>query len=506
MDHPYTDNDIEAFSNDREGHCFDRKSARKDTDEIAKHLMAFANAAGGKLVVGIEDDGEVTGFKRDKAHSIESFEQAHVTELAPAPRIETERIPVVNNKGDDDQVLVMDVACSENQVVRRRKDGKVALRQGDKSVWLDYEQIRTLEYDKGEYYFDGEVSRDMTLEDIDPEALQIYRDAMGTSVSDEKLLRSRGLLKDGRLTNAGVMLFAEAPSLSLPQAKFRVLKIDGTELGHGDKLRIIKDKTFDGPFVKALPEAREFIASQLRDYQFQIPGQMEFTTVSEYPNYPWFEGLVNAVAHRDYSIRGEYIRVYIFDDRMEIQSPGSLPNIVTPENMRYTRYSRNPSIAKVFMAFDWVRELNEGVDKIYEEMEKAGLPDPEYQIRDDGYYVKLILRNNLEERIPRLRNGVAHGISMNGKDAGQFLQHGIQVPLDLETLASLSQNEIAAMRLAAEKGRVTTKELAANRDITARTASAVLKALSNRGLLTWHGNSTRDPHQYYEVTPKKISE
>lgn len=272
MDHPYTENDIEAFSHDPEGHYFDRKSARKDTSEIAKHLMAFANAAGGKLVVGIEDNGIVTGFKRDKAHSIESFEQVHVTELTPSPRVEAERIPVVNAEGENDQVLVMDVECSENQVVRRRKDGKVALRQGDESKWLDYDQIRALEYDKGEYYFDGELTRELTLEDVDHEALQAYKDALGATISDEKLLRSKGLLKGDRLTNAGAMLFAEAPSLSLPQMKFRVLKIDGTEMGHGDELRVVKERTFDGPLVRALPAARDFIASQLREYQFQLPG------------------------------------------------------------------------------------------------------------------------------------------------------------------------------------------------------------------------------------------
>lgn len=151
MDHPYTENDMEAFSHDPEGHCFDRKNARKDAGEIAKHLMVFANAAGGRLVVGIEDNGTVTGFKRDKAYGIESFEQAHVTELAPSPKVEAERTAVVNVDGESDQVLVMDVACSENQVVCRRKDGKVALRQGDESKWLDYEQIQALEYDKGEY-------------------------------------------------------------------------------------------------------------------------------------------------------------------------------------------------------------------------------------------------------------------------------------------------------------------------------------------------------------------
>lgn len=510
MDHPCTKNDVAAFACDPEGHRFDRKSARKDADEIAKHVMAFANAAGGRLVVGIEDDGVITGFKREKAHAIESFEQAHVTELAPAPRVKTERVRVVNDKGDDDQILVMDVACSEDQVVRRRKDGKVSLRQGDKSVWLDYNQIRSLEYDKGEYHFDSEAARGMTIADVDREALHIYREAIGTDVSDEKLLRSRGLLKGDELTNAGVMLFANAPSIALPQMRFRVLKIDGTELGHGDELRVIKDRTFDGPFVRTLPEARDFIASQLRDYQFQLPGRMEFTTIPEYPDYPWFEGLVNAIAHRDYSIRGEYIRVYIYDDRLEIQSPGSLPNIVTPENMRHTRYSRNPAITKVFMAFDWVRELNEGVDKIYGEMAKAGLPEPEYQIRDDGYYVKLVLRNSLEARIPRLRSeeakrGEALG-ALTRFGTGAVSELGVASFLDIETLSALTQNEVAAVRIASERGRVTTKELAADRGVTTRTASSVLKRLASKGLLRWTGTSTKDPRQYYEISQKKISE
>lgn len=117
----------------------------------------------------------------------------------------------------------------------------------------------------------------------------------------------------------------------------------------------------------------------------------------------WFEGLVNAVTHRDYSIYGEYIRVYIYDDRMLIQSPGKLPGAVTLDNIRNHRFSRNPTIARVFSAFDWVRELNEGVDKIFQEMDEVGLPAPEYE-NDNDYYLKLVLKNNLTQRVPRLRD------------------------------------------------------------------------------------------------------
>ena len=467
---------IEVLAHQPESHCFERKSARKDVDEIAKHLMAFANASGGKLVVGIEDDGAVTGFKRDQAHAIECFEQVHMTALTPAPQVGIRRIAVVNDKGDDDQVLVMDVACAEGQVVRRRKDGKVALRQGGASVWLDYKQTRSLEYDQGEHYFESEVLLDTSIKDVDQDAVRAYRQALGATVGDGKLLRSIGALKGEHLTNAGVMLFGAQAGIALPQSRFRVLKIDGTEMGHGEKLRIIKDRTFDGPFVRAIPEARDFIASQLREYQFQERGTMEFKVVSEYPEYTWFEGLVNAVTHRDYSIRGEYIRVYIFDDRMLIQSPGSLPGAVTLENMRHQRFSRNPIIARVFSAFDWVRELNEGVDKIYQEMGEAGLPEPEYVSQDD-YYLKLTLRNDVKSRIPRLGRDIPSLIP----SPSEGISEGIR----------LNRSAVEVLRVIYANDKATTRDIGKQTGLSESSVYRAVKRLREEGIIRREGSKKK---------------
>lgn len=84
------------------------------------------------------------------------------------------------------------------------------------------------------------------------------------------------------------------------------------------------------------------------------------------------------LTHRDYSQRGEHIKVIMYDDRLEILSPGKLPNIVDVNNMKYTRYSRNPIIARILSEFGWVKELNEGVKRIYDEMENYFLKPPEY--------------------------------------------------------------------------------------------------------------------------------
>ena len=96
---------------------------------------------------------------------------------------------------------------------------------------------------------------------------------------------------------------------------------------------------------------------------------------------------------------GDYIKVAMFDDRLEIQSPGKLPNIVTVENIRETRYSRNPRMARVLTSFGWVRELNEGVKRIYSDMADFFLDDPVYTEPEQN--VKLVLKNNIVMRARR---------------------------------------------------------------------------------------------------------
>ncbi len=112
MQQPIATNDVILFSTLRENQYFDRKSARKDDKEIAKHISAFANSAGGKLVIGIEDNGEVTGFKRNGARDIEKFERAALTTCTPTPIVRKDRIPVVNSSGEEDFVLVLDIDAS----------------------------------------------------------------------------------------------------------------------------------------------------------------------------------------------------------------------------------------------------------------------------------------------------------------------------------------------------------------------------------------------------------
>ena len=100
MQSPVVTNNIETLSSTRENHYFDRKSARIKPEDLARHVVALANASGGKVVVGIEDDGTVTGFARQGARDPERFEQCAITDCSPAPDVSCTRVPAINASGE----------------------------------------------------------------------------------------------------------------------------------------------------------------------------------------------------------------------------------------------------------------------------------------------------------------------------------------------------------------------------------------------------------------------
>ena len=386
---------------------------------------------------------------------------------------------MTNSAGEDDIVLVLDIEASSSHVISRLSDGEVFLRQNDRSVRLTRGQVLALEYDKGQRAFEDELIEDSSIEDVDHEVLDRYKGVLGTDLPDEQVLRSRRFMRDGKLTVAGALLFASDPSAMMPQARVRVLRYDGTRAETGKRLNITKERVFCGPLPRVIEGAYSLISGMLREFQF-LASDGKFRTVPEYPEFAWFEGLVNAVTHRDYAYRGDYVRVSVFDDRLEIVSPGALPNIVTLDNMMTTRYSRNPRIARTLVEFGWVRELNEGVPRIYSEMQSMLLKDPTYS-EPGGAKVQLTLENNIVARTVRRHEALE-----------DRLTEGV--------VSALDEYELAAVRLAFTNGRVTAKELAERIGRSQRTATRVLKGIAGPGgLLEWHGSSINDPRQFYAL-------
>lgn len=465
----------------KESQYLDRKPAQKKPSELLKHLIAFANADGGQLVIGIEDDKQgniITGFKDGKAYPIEEFKKID-REMRETPLdLSFEEIPVVNYKGEDDFILIISVELSSNRVIAAPNDAVYLLRQRDETVKLSYEQRNQLSYDKGQRFFEDEIVPDASLEDIDDSLVQDFKNRFDISErSVEEILKARRFLINGKLTKAAILLFGKYPSSFFPQARVRFQRFDGTDMGTGSSFNVIKEATFDDALPTLIIKVRDFIRTQLREFQY-LDDNGQFQIFPEYPEFAWFEGIVNAVTHRDYSVYGDHIRVLMFDDRLEIHSPGKLPNIVIVENIKYERFSRNPRIARTLTEFGWVREMNEGVKRIYSEMESAFLHEPKYS--EPGNKVCLILENNIISRHLRTRDSLEK----------QFTDFG-ELTADEQLIVHYMYNSGEKM--------TTAKVI----ELTGRSRKFIVKTmkkLQELGIVDWYGANKNDRNQYYTLT------
>ena len=466
---------IDYLTNTPENLYLDRKRAKVSLQDLANEIASFANANGGVIAVGITDSGIIEGFNLYGLKKLNDCQKVVSGYLNPSPIYECELINIKNQKHENDNILLFHIEPAINYIVRNNKD-EVYCRQGDSSIKLTSAQIRCLEYDRKERDFESEILIDSSMDDIDENMVTLYKNKLGTSVSNEQLLKARGFLREkhGELhfTKAGMLLFGKNPTMYLPSARVRVLKFEGNTFQVGTEMNIIKDKTFDSCLYKTIEQARDFINSQLREFTHLNPDGI-FKTVPEYPEFAWYEGLVNAVTHRDYSNSGEYITIKLFDDRLEINSPGKLGGFVTLDTMTTKRYSRNPQIARVLNEMGIVRELNEGVKRIYSEMARFFLKEPIYS-EPDKNSVLLVLDNNIVMRSKR-------------KEESMLKNNYIQ-----EMWRKLNFLEKKILIAIFDKGEISSEEAAKMIDRGKTTAVKMLNKLVDMNLIVWTGTSKSD--------------
>ena len=174
---------------------------------------------------------------------------------------------------------------------------------------------------------------------------------------------------------AAILLFGKNPQIFFPRAFIRFIRYDGTEAKVGKDMNVVKDVIFEGRILDQVEKAVDFIKIQMKEKTY-LGHDGIFVTEEEYSEFVRTEIVVNAAAHRDYGIKGTDIQIKMFDDRLEVDSPGTFAGMVKKENIRYTHFSRNPKIAAFLKDYGYVKEYGEGVDRMCRELEAIGLPDP----------------------------------------------------------------------------------------------------------------------------------
>ncbi len=461
----------------------DFKRAEIKPRDLAPLIAAFANSDGGTIVIGVDDKSRaLRGIASIGQDALNNLLETPIKLCRPAPACHDKFIDITNEKGEPDRLLVMEVEKSDGPLIRT-SDGATYLRVGDRTVEVKGEDLRNLEYRRGVRCFEAEPCTQATLEDLDEETIALFKRSQNAEgLSTEQVLRSRGLMvkKDGEWVpnNAAVLLFAKEVGAFYPNCRVRFVRYQGEQQGVGSSYNVIKDVSFDTCLLKLLPQVRDFVKSQLRDFTALDAEKGIFITVPEYPDFAWLEGMTNAITHRDYSMSGDYILVSMYDDRLVIASPGCLPGPVTLDNMKEMRYSRNSRIARVLTECGWVRELNEGVKRIYAEMEGFFLDAPEFS--DANSRVSLTLRNNVMVRQGRRLDQAKRLFSTLDWAKFDELEHQILVYL-------ISHNKALVREIVSNVGR------------SKPTVVGRLKKLQAKGILRLNASSPRDPYQSYEL-------
>ena len=437
----------------------------------------------GILVIGISDDGTLEGFENyeNKENEILSTLSNF---LKTVPDIKSEKLNIINNNGKNDFILILFIETSYNSLIRNVRD-EVYLRRGDSTIKLNDDEIQILKVDRPELSYEDQLVLESSISDIDEEMVNIYKEKIGASDKNYlDILRAKGFLKKAKngneyLTNAGVILFAKDPSVIFPCTRIRVIKYEGIYAKTGENLNTIKDESFRLPLYKAIIATQNFIRTQLREFS-HLTTEGIFEKIPEYPEFAWIEGLTNAAIHRNYAMQGEHIKIFIFDDRMEIRSPGKLAGLVTLENMKNVRYARNPKISETMSQLGLVKELNEGVSRIYEEMEKFFLESPKYEI-SQGDILKLTLKNNYIMRDTRETETLRKNHKIN------------------DIWISLSPLQKDIIQYISNKGMVNTNDLIKYTDRSKPTILKILKEFESMNLIEWVGTNEFDPKKKYRL-------
>jgi len=345
---------------------------------IAKAVCAFLNSGGGRVFVGVGSGGEVLGIDASEA-TVQQVEGRLAKLVSPLARWTIERLRV-----DDRDVLVVGVPNGQDKpyVV----GGAIYVRRGGRVVPATRDVISELIRQRADasYRWERQISPGTSVSDLDSklvtETMRLAIEAQrwqGTPDDKEQFLSALGLITDGAVTNAGVILYGREPSRVFPQARVRIVTMPEGKTGD----RYKDDRLFEGCVLDVAKQIPDALAVRVGGIESTFEGSdWQRSDRSRYPLTAIREGVMNALVHRDYSLSGSTM-IAILPDSMRISNPGGLPDELRPADLKKEHASlpRNPDIAHVCFLHGLIEKIGRGTQRIVEDCRKARLPEPKWQ-------------------------------------------------------------------------------------------------------------------------------
>lgn len=374
----------ELLLNKSEGHFSDVKSRRISPAKLSQSVAAFANADGGELHVGIEDaragGDRWQGFEREEDANglVDTLTRA----FPPGEVFSYSFLRCAEFNG-----LVLRVEILKNPSVWEDTARSVYLRRGAQNLRLhDREDIRRLEYNKGSISFEDsklDVGDEFLL---GSETLGRFLESVVPTADPPTWVRKQRLVIDGNSIVAGAILFSDEPQVILPKAAIKLYRYQTSGQPSREALEG-QPETIEGSAYEQIKKA----VARVVEIVERIPVMREsgFESI-RYPDTAIHEVITNAVIHRDYSVNDD-VHIRIFDNRIEIFSPGRLPGHVTIQNILDERYARNQKVVRLLNKFPDPpnKDVGEGLNAAFEAMRELQLKEPEIEEAEAGVLVAL---------------------------------------------------------------------------------------------------------------------
>ena len=468
---------IQEIQTRKEDQTFDCKSIQIDPKALAVPIVAMANADGGVIAIGVSDKKRTLEGVDQHTEKLNELLRVPFDFCNPSIPVTCSYLPCKDKDGDENHILLMEIPAS--MYLHTNQADEAFMRVGDKSRKLSFDERVQLMYDKGERFYEDTAVYGATVDDINMDAVAEYTRLVGYSKTPLEYLReNNGFVttnKQGEedVSTACILLFGKNPQKFFPRARTRFIRYEGVDEKVGAEMNVIKDVTFEGTILNQVRKTIDFIETQVREHTF-LGQHGLFVTRRDYPEFVIQEMTVNSVCHRAYSIKGTEIQIKMFDDRLVFETPGKLPGMVKPINIRNTHFSRNPKIAAFLKAYHYVKEYGEGVDRIYRELEANGTSTLSF--RTDDFILKITVPK-VSEKVIETEQKVTEKVIENN-------QRVIEKVIEKAALLNekLSENRLLIIKLMIEDPYISKSELSKHVGISENSISRNIEAMRGKYL------------------------
>lgn len=385
-----TEGDAAILARRGEDHFFDRKALMASGRTVQKIGVAFANADGGEFVVGVADEKEEPEpDKRWKgAAQVEDF-NGHIQALSEIQPPLPSEISILDAPGRIG--LVLQVTVEKSAEVHQTADGTVYIRKGAQSIPLkEHQRVVELQFAKGAASFEDQVLVNTPTEEVsEGKELRKFLSEYSPKSDPLEFALNQNLVdrKTWEPRVAGVLLFNDSPAAVLPRkCSVKIVRYETRE-DDPERDHLKSTTTLEGPTYPLIHETVRAVTEAMSSVAVWTTTGLK---TLQYPPEAVWEIIVNAIIHRDYAI-SDNVQIRIFDNRIEVVSPGKLPGYVSVQNILDARYSRNSKIVRNLARYPPPpnKDLGEGLNTAFQKMKEWRLRAPE--IVEDGNYVRVTI-------------------------------------------------------------------------------------------------------------------